>query len=146
MGSLCIHLIRALNKLSIRRNYTSSYIAEVISLLSFPLQMNHVLRICKQQGWGGGGGGVGRGGGARGADRGWARLLPNLVPMHEPKKTKQNKKKKKKEKKMRKGTFFRAGQCAALSSFRVGKIQLCRKGSVFQIVMEKTFNVQGCQN
>ena len=38
-------------------------------------------------------------------------LLVNLVPMLEQKK--------KKKKTMRKGTFFQAGQCAALSSFRV---------------------------
>ena len=37
------------------------------------------------------------------------RLLVSCVPMRE-------------QKTMRKGTFFRAGQCAALSSFRVGKM------------------------
>ena len=37
------------------------------------------------------------------------RLLVSCVPMRE-------------QKKMRKGTFFRAGQCAALPSFRVGKM------------------------
>ena len=47
----------------------------------------------------------GRGVGAGGGD-----LLVNLVPMLE---------KKKKKKTMKKGTFFQAGQCAALSSFRV---------------------------
>ena len=30
-----------------------------------------------------------------------------------------------------KGYFFRAGQCAALSSFRVGKCYFCRKGVFF---------------
>ena len=34
---------------------------------------------------------------------------------------------------MRKGIFLRAGQCAALSSFRGGKY-FCRKGSGFQVV------------
>ena len=40
---------------------------------------------------------------------GGVRLLINLVPMLE-------------QKTMRKGTFFQAGQCAALSSFRVRKM------------------------
>ena len=36
-----------------------------------------------------------------------------------------------KKKTMRKGAFFRAGQCAALSSFRVGKMLFCRKRVCF---------------
>ena len=52
-------------------------------------------------------------------------------------KTKQNKTKKqkklKKKKKKKNGTCFRVGQFAALSSFRVGKIHLCRTWSVFRL-------------
>ena len=32
---------------------------------------------------------------------------------------------------MRKGTFFRAGQCAALSSFRVGKMLFLKENCMF---------------
>ena len=41
---------------------------------------------------------------------------------------------------MRKGTFFRAGQCAALSSFRVGKCYFIGKGYIL-------YNVtKGCRS
>ena len=41
---------------------------------------------------------------------------------------------------MRKGTFFRAGQCAALSSFRVGKnANFVGKGYVFYKFRKKCF-------
>ena len=36
-----------------------------------------------------------------------------------------------KKKTMRKGTIFRPGQCAVLSSFRVGKCYFCRKRVCF---------------
>ena len=71
------------------------------------------------------------------------RLLPNFKNKNKNKqtnkqnKTKQNKtkqkKKKKKKKKKKNGTCFRVGQFAALSSFRVGKIHLCRTRSVFRL-------------
>ena len=61
-------------------------------------------------------------------DGGWGHLLVDLIPMLERKnKTKQKKKKKKQKKKKKKndekGYFFQAGQCAALSSFRVRKME-----------------------
>ena len=65
------------------------------------------------------------------------------------KKKKKNKKQKKKKKKKHdeKGYFFRARHCAALSSFRIGKIQnLFKKVGFFQIVMEKSLIVHGSQN
>ena len=45
---------------------------------------------------------------------------------------------------MRKGTFFRAGQCAALSSFRVGKNAISvEKGYVFHnSILQKVAEVR----
>ena len=60
--------------------------------------------------------------------------LVSSVPMRDQKK----KKKKKKKKTMRKGTFFQEGQCAALTSFRVGKMSfLWKKGIFFTILLKR---------
>ena len=52
------------------------------------------------------------------------RLQVGCVPMRE-------------KKTMRKGPFFRAGQCAALSSFRVGKCYFCRKRVCVLQILQK---------
>ena len=57
----------------------------------------------------------------------------------------EQKKKKKKKKNDEKGYFFKAGQCAAMSSFRIGKMQTLSR-FFFQIVMEKSLIVQDSQN
>ena len=42
------------------------------------------------------------------------------------------------KKTMRKGTFFQEGQCAALTSFRVGKMSfLWKKGMFFTILLKR---------
>ena len=45
------------------------------------------------------------------------------------------------KKRMRKGTFSRAGWCAALSSFRVGKCCFCRKRACFLQSLQKVAEV-----
>ena len=61
-------------------------------------------------------------------------MLVSCVPMREQKK-----------KTMRKGTFFQAGQCAALSSFRVGKMLFfLGKGYVFYKFFKRLQNKRVC--
>ena len=46
------------------------------------------------------------------------------------------------KKTMRKGTFFRAGQCAALSSFRVGKMLFLQEKGMFFTILQKVAEVR----